>query len=56
MNVVVTNANIQGVAFTYNATNFTMTAGGNVYTFTLAPTVLQAPTTTGTFGAATATW
>jgi prepilin-type N-terminal cleavage/methylation domain-containing protein len=56
MTVFVTNAGIQGVTFTYDATNFTMTAGGIVYTFTLAPTVVQAPTTYGTFAAATATW
>ena len=56
MNAIVTGAVIQGVSFTYDATNFTMTAGGNVYTFTLAPTVLQAPTTFGTFAATTATW
>ena len=56
MDVIVTNAVIQGVSYTYDATNFTMTAGGNVYTFTLAPTVLQAPTTFGTFAAATTTW
>jgi len=56
MTEVVTNAGIQGVSFTYNATNFTMTAGGIVYTFTLAPTVLQAPTTVGTFAAAVGTW
>ena len=56
MTVFVTQAGIQGVTFTYDATNFTMTAGGIVYTFTLAPTVVQAPTTYGTFAAATATW
>ena len=56
MDAIVQNAGIQGVSYTYNATNFTMTAGGNVYTFTIAPTVLQAPTTFGTFAAATATW
>src|SRR4030043_1509341 len=56
MTVFVTNAGIQGVEFTYDATNFTMTAGGIVYTFTLAPTWLQAPTTFGAITAATATW
>ena len=56
MTVFVTNAGIQGVSFTYDAANFTMTAGGIVYTFTLAPTWLQAPTTYGTIAAATATW
>lgn len=56
MTVFATQAGIQGVSFTYDATNFTMTAGGIVYTFTLAPTVLQAPTTYGTIAAGTATW
>lgn len=56
MTEIINNAGIQGVSFTYNATNFTMTAGGYVYTFTLAPTILQAPATYGTFGAATTTW
>jgi prepilin-type N-terminal cleavage/methylation domain-containing protein len=56
MTAIVTNAGIQGVSYTYDSTNFTMTAGGNVYTFTIAPTVLQAPTTFGTFGAGTPTW
>jgi len=56
MGAIVAGAVIQGVSYTYDATNFTVTAGGNVYTFTLAPTVLQAPTTFGTIAAATATW
>jgi prepilin-type N-terminal cleavage/methylation domain-containing protein len=56
MDQIVNNANIQGATYAYNATNFTLTAGGFTYLFTLAPTQLQAPTTYGTFGAATATW
>jgi prepilin-type N-terminal cleavage/methylation domain-containing protein len=56
MNVVVGSAVIQGVAFTYDNTNFTATVGGNAYLFTLAPQVQQAPTTFGTIYAATATW
>ncbi|MDI7259858.1 MAG: prepilin-type N-terminal cleavage/methylation domain-containing protein [Thermodesulfobacteriota bacterium] len=56
MTVVVANVGIQGVVFTYNDTNFTMTAGGYVYTFTLSPITLQAPTTYGTFAAANTTW
>jgi MSHA pilin protein MshA len=56
MTVVAANAGIQGVSFTYNDTNFTMTAGGFVYTFTLSPITLQAPTTFGTFTAANTTW
>ena len=55
MGAIVAGAVIQGVSYTYDATNFTVTAGGNVYTFTLAPTVLQAPTTFGTIAAA-GTW
>ncbi len=56
MTEIINNAAIQGVQFTYDATNFTMTAGGYVYTFTLSPTILQAPTTFGSFSAATTTW
>ncbi|MBS3919393.1 MAG: prepilin-type N-terminal cleavage/methylation domain-containing protein [Deltaproteobacteria bacterium] len=56
MTVVANNAGIQGVVFTYNDTNFTMTAGGYVYTFTLSPITLQAPTTFGTFTALNTTW
>jgi len=48
-------AELKGVTWTAAATLFTMTAGGNVYTFTLTPTP-QAPTTYGTIAAATATW
>ena len=56
MGAIVAGANIQGVITTFDATNFTMTAGGYVYTFTLAPTVLGAPTTFGSFSAAVTTW
>ncbi len=56
MTTIVANAVIQGVTYAYNATNFTLTAGGFTYLFTLAPTILQAPTAYGTFAAATATW
>jgi len=56
MTDIVNNAVVQGVTYVYNATNFTLTAGGFTYLFTLAPTILQAPTTYGTFVAATATW
>jgi len=56
MDQVVNNANIQGATYTYNATNFTLTAGGFTFLFTIAPTQIQAPTTYGTFTAATATW
>lgn len=53
---IVNNANIQGVTYTFNATNFTLTVGGLTYLFTIAPTQLQAPTTYGSIVAATATW
>ncbi len=56
MTTIIQNANLQGVTYTYNATNFTLTVGGYTYVFTLSPTVLQAPTTFGTFYAATTTW
>jgi prepilin-type N-terminal cleavage/methylation domain-containing protein len=56
MGAIVAGAVIQGVSYTYDATNFTVTAGGNNYIFTLAPTVLQAPTTFGTFAATVGTW
>ncbi|OGP95643.1 MAG: hypothetical protein A2157_09220 [Deltaproteobacteria bacterium RBG_16_47_11] len=49
---------LRGFIFASDADNFTMTAGGYVYTFTLTPTP-QAPTTYGsiTAGAGTfATW
>jgi len=48
-------AELKGVEWTSDDDNFTMTAGGYVYTFTLTPTP-QAPTTYGTISAATATW
>ncbi len=56
MTTIIQNANLQGVTYTYNARNFTLTVGGYTYVFTLSPTVLQAPTTFGTFYAATTTW
>ena len=56
MTDIVNNAGVQGATYAYNATNLTLTAGGFTYLFTLAPTILQAPTTYGTFAAFTATW
>ena len=54
---VVSNAQIQGVEYTYNATYFTMTAGGYSYSFSLSPTGPQAPTTPATiYCVATTTW
>jgi len=46
---------LKGMTWTADAGNFNMTAGGNVYTFTLSPTP-QAPTTFGTIYASTTTW
>ena len=46
---------LRGIISASDADNFTMTAGGYVYTFTLTPTP-QAPTTYGSISAATATW
>ncbi|MFB3887245.1 MAG: prepilin-type N-terminal cleavage/methylation domain-containing protein [Thermodesulfobacteriota bacterium] len=54
--VIAANAGVQGVGITWDTQNFTITVGGNTYLFTLAPTVLQAPTTYGTLAAGTATW
>jgi MSHA pilin protein MshA len=56
MSGIIAGANIQGVVYTYDAANFTMTAGGYSYVFTLAPTVLGAPTTFASFSAAVTTW
>lgn len=55
MGDIVNNAVIQGVTYASGATTFVMTAGGNAYTFTLAPTP-NVPATYGTIAAATATW
>ena len=54
--VIIGSAAIQGVGITWDNTNITVTAGGNAYLFTVAPTILQAPTTVGTIYANTATW
>ncbi|MBM4323095.1 MAG: prepilin-type N-terminal cleavage/methylation domain-containing protein [Deltaproteobacteria bacterium] len=56
MTDIVNNAGLQGVTWAIDATNMTLTVGGYTYLFTLAPTILQAPTTVGTYAAATATW
>jgi prepilin-type N-terminal cleavage/methylation domain-containing protein len=53
---IVGQVGVQGIESTYNATNFTMTAGGYSYVFTLSPTNPQAPTTLATIGAAETTW
>ncbi len=50
------NAGVQGVGITWDTQNFTITVGGDAFLFTLAPTVLQAPTTYGTIYANTSTW
>lgn len=56
MKTIIENATLQGVTYTFDETNFTLTVGGYSYVFTLSPTVLAAPTTYGTFYAATTTW
>ena len=48
-------AELKGVSWTAATSTFTMTAGGNTYTFTVSPTP-QAPTTYGTIYSGTATW
>lgn len=48
MGDIVSGANIQGVTYTHDATNFTVTVGGISYLFTLTPTNPQVPTTFGT--------
>jgi MSHA pilin protein MshA len=55
---IVSNAQLQGLeGSTYNATYFTMTVGGFSYSFSLSPTVPQAPTTPATiYCVATTTW
>jgi len=54
---VVGSAQIQGVENTYNATYFTMTAGGYSYSFSLSPTQPAAPNTPATiYCVATTTW
>jgi MSHA pilin protein MshA len=56
---IVNAAVIQGISYTYNTTNFTMTVagGGYSYTFSLSPTNPQAPTTLATiYCPAQTTW
>ncbi len=49
------SAGLRGISWTAAVTRFTMTAGGNVYTFTLTPTP-GAPTTLGRITAGTGTF
>jgi MSHA pilin protein MshA len=58
MTDILNNVTLQGVTYTFNDTNITLTVGANTYLFTLNPTVLQAPTTYGSFtaGAAPSTY
>jgi prepilin-type N-terminal cleavage/methylation domain-containing protein len=55
-NIIGNSAGVQGVGITWDTQNFTITVGGDTFLFTLAPTVLQAPTTFGAISAATSTW
>jgi prepilin-type N-terminal cleavage/methylation domain-containing protein len=54
--VIAGAANIQGAQIGVGTQNFTITVGGDTYLFTLAPTILQAPTTVGTIAGPVATW
>ena len=45
---IVGSAGIQGVTYAYDDANFTMTAGGYTFLFTLSPTVPAAPGTPAT--------
>jgi prepilin-type N-terminal cleavage/methylation domain-containing protein len=53
---IVNSVQLQGIQSTYNTTNFTMTAGGYSYVFTLNPTDPQAPTTPADISAEVTTW
>jgi prepilin-type N-terminal cleavage/methylation domain-containing protein len=54
---IVNSAQLQGVDSNYDATYFTMTAGGYSYSFSLSPNGPQAPTTPATiYCVSTATW
>jgi len=53
---IVNSAQPQGIQSTYNTTNFTMTAGGYSYVFTLNPADPQAPTTPADISAEVTTW
>ncbi len=57
MRVIANNmsAGLRGISWTAAVTRFTMTAGGNVYTFTLTP-YPNAPTTLGRITAGTGTF
>ena len=50
------SAQMQGVTWALDATNLTLTVGGNNYVFTLSPTTPAAPNTPATIYASTATW
>jgi len=54
---IISGAQLQGVENTYDATYFTMTAGGFTYSFSLSPTTVTVPTTPATiYCVATTTW
>ena len=58
MTDILNSATLQGMTYVFDTMNITLTVGANTYLFTLAPTVLQAPTTFGSFtaGAAPSTY
>ena len=53
---IIASAQLQGVTYISNATNVTLTVGGNNYVFTLNPSYPAAPGTPATIYCATATW
>jgi prepilin-type N-terminal cleavage/methylation domain-containing protein len=53
---IIASAQLQGVTYISNATNVTMTVGGNNYVFTLNPNNPAAPGTPATIYCATPTW
>jgi prepilin-type N-terminal cleavage/methylation domain-containing protein len=53
---IANSAQLQGVTWGLDSTNFTLTVGGNDYVFTLSPTTPAAPNTPATIYAGTNTW
>jgi MSHA pilin protein MshA len=53
---VANSAQLQGVTWALDNTNFTLTVGGNNYVFTISPTTPAAPNTPATIYAGTNTW
>jgi prepilin-type N-terminal cleavage/methylation domain-containing protein len=53
---IATSAQIQGVTWVLDNSNFTLTVGGVDYVFTISPTTPAAPNTPATIYAGTNTW